>query len=48
MTDEHCDFKTIFNRKDVVVVVVVVTDKRVTWRPRKSTSVGEMTNPFST
>ncbi len=25
-----------------------MTDKRVTWRPRKFTSVGEMTNPFST
>jgi hypothetical protein len=56
MMDEHRDFGTIFNRKDDYSINVVfmvyhmeeATDKRTTWRPRKFTSMEEMSNPFST
>jgi hypothetical protein len=56
MMDEHCDFGTIFNRKDDYSITWVfeayhveeMMGKRTAWRPRKSTSVEEMANPFST
>ncbi len=56
MADEHCNFGTIFNRKDDYSIkwvfeadhVEETTDKRTTWLPRKFTSVEEIANPFST
>ncbi len=53
MTNKLHNFGTIFNSRDYYNINMAIhmeeaTDKRRTWRPRKFTSVEEMSDPFPT